>query len=242
MMILPVADAAAQAQKPPSAWKRRAELAGSIFLGNRPQSVLTTQVGATHADSAFEFGGNARFTYATASDEGSRYVSQRSWMGSLNLDLWPYAGQSPFLLGTLESSLEKRIDLRASGGVGHKLTFVDDGRSTANLSIAVLGERSWLQTKEGEQEVSSLARFSGRLRLKRKIGNRVELNHETYFRPEVYHMNRFNFTNNASASYRMNGLVQLKVSYLDNFDSEARSRGARSNYDAQIVAGIQAEF
>ena len=72
-----------------------------------------------------------RFTYGAATDDGERYVSQRSWMGSLNLDLWPHAGQSPFLLGTLESSLERRIDLRASGGFGHKLTFVDDGESLA---------------------------------------------------------------------------------------------------------------
>ena len=204
--------------------------------------MLTTQIGATHADSTFEFGGSARFTYATATEDGERYVSQRSWLGSLNLDLWPYAGQSPFLLGTLESSMEKLIDLRASGGVGHKLTFADDERSTASLSIAVLGERSWLQTREGGQEVISLARFSGRLRLRRKVGERVELNHETYFRPEVYHMNRFNFTNSASIGYQLNGVMQLRASYLDNFDSEARARGARSNYDAQIVVGIQAQF
>lgn len=242
LLLIPIAPAAAQEPAPRSAWKRKVELAGSLFLGNKPQSVLTTQLGASHADSTFEFGGSMRFTYATATDEGERYVSQRSWIGSLNLDLWPHAGQSPFLLGTVESSMEKRIDLRASGGVGHKLTFVEDSRATANLSIAVLGERSWLQTKEDGQEIRSLARFSGRLRLRRKLGERMELNQETYFRPEVYNMDHFTFTNSASASYRMNSLVQLKASYLDNYDSGARARGARSNYDAQVVVGIQAEF
>lgn len=223
-------------------WKRTVELAGSLFLGNKPQSVLTTRLKASHADSTFEFGGDMRFTYGTASDEGERYVSQRSWLGSLSLDVWPHAGQSPFLLATMESSLERRIDLRASGGVGHKLTFVDDGRSLANLSIAILGERSWLPTKEDGKEVSSLARFSGRLRLRRDINGRVELNGETYFRPEVYHMTRFTFTNSASASFRMNDLVHLKASYLDNYDSVAKLRGARSNYDGQVVIGVQADF
>lgn len=227
---------------PPPSWKRSVELAGSLFLGNKPQSVLTTRLNAAHADSIFEFGGDVRFTYGTATDDGERYVSQRSWLGSLSLDLWPHAGQSPFLLATLESSLERRIDLRASGGVGHKLTFVDDGRSQANLSIAILGERSWLPTKEEGKERISLARFSGRLKLGHKLGERVEVNGETYFRPEVYRMTQFTFTNSASATFRMSELVDLKASYLDNYDSTALLRGARSNYDGQVVIGVQADF
>ena len=228
--------------KKPSNWKRTGELAGSIFLGNKPQTVLTTRLNVSHADSTFEFGSALRFTYGSASDEGERYVSQRSWLGSVNADLWPYAGQSPFLLATLESSLERRINLRASGGAGHKLTFVDDGTSLANLSIAILAERSWLPTKDRGQEISSLARFSGRVRVKRRLGERAVLNAETYFRPEAYHMTRFTVTNSASASFRMNELVSLKASYLDNYDSVAQERGARSNYDGQVVLGVEADF
>ncbi|MHB1222778.1 MAG: DUF481 domain-containing protein [Gemmatimonadaceae bacterium] len=227
---------------PRPTWKRTVELAGSLFLGNKSQGVLTTRLKAAHSDSIFEFGGDMRFTYGAATDDGERYVSQRSWMGSLNLDLWPHAGQSPFLLATLESSLERRIDLRASGGVGHKMSFIDDGESLADLSIAILGERSWLPTREDGDEIISLARFSGRLKLRRRLGSRVELSGETYFRPEVYHMTRFTFTNSASASFRMNELVNLKASYLDNYDSVARLRGARSNYDGQVVLGVQADF
>jgi hypothetical protein len=237
-----VATTTAPQPRPRPAWKRTVELAGSLFLGNKTQGVLTTRLKASHSDSTFTAGGDMRFTYGAATDDGERYVSQRSWMGSLNLDLWPHAGQSPFLLGTLESSLERRIDLRASGGFGHKLTFVDDGESLANLSVAILGERSWLPTREDGKEIISLARLSGRLRLRRKLGGRVELNGETYFRPEVYHMTRFTFTNSASASFRMNELVNLKASYLDNYDSVARLRGARSNYDGQVVLGVQADF
>ena len=40
----------------------------------------------------------------------------------------------------------------------------------------------------------------------------------------------------------MTELVNLKVTYLDNYDSEARGRGAKSNYDGQLVLGIAAEF
>ncbi len=234
--------AAPEAEKKPSNWKRTGELAGSLFLGNKPQTVLTTRLRASHADSTFEFGSDLRFTYGSASDEGERYVSQRSWFGSINADLWPHASQSPFLLATLESSLERRIDLRASGGAGHKLTFVDDGTSLANLSVALLAERSWLPTKENGREITSLARFSGRVRLRRRVGGRAVFNAETFFRPEAYHMTRFTLTNSASASFRMNELINLKASYLDNYDSRARDRGARSNYDGQVVLGIEADF
>ena len=138
--------------KPPSAWKRTVELAGSLFLGNKPQTVLTTRGRASHADSTYELGADFRFIYGSATEDGNHFVSQRSWLGALNLDFWPHARQSPFLLGTVESSLERRIDLRTSGGVGHKITFADRPAAGASLSLAVLGERTRAPTARGRDD------------------------------------------------------------------------------------------
>ena len=225
-----------------SAWASVVELAGSLFFGNEPQTVLTTRARTTHADSTYEFGADVRFVYGEAGTDGERTVSQRLWFGSVNLDLWPFASQSPFLLGTVESSLARRVDVRVSAGVGHKLTFVENARALANLSLAVLGERSRLPTAEGGTLTESLARLSARVRLRRKVGTRAELGHETSFRPELEALQRFTFTNSSSASYRMNERLQMKLTYLDSYDSESRARGARSNYDGQVVLGVSADF
>ncbi|HEU4629868.1 MAG TPA: DUF481 domain-containing protein [Gemmatimonadaceae bacterium] len=227
----------------PSAWKRTLELAGSLFVGNKPQTVLTTRGKASHADSTFEMGADVRFTYGETSQEGgAREVSQRTWVASVNLDLWPYSAQSPFLLGTVESSFERRIDIRLSGGVGHKFTFVDTPRALANFSVAILAERSRLPTKTDGIEVQQLARFSARVRLRRQMGARTSVSHEVNFRPEYANLNQYTLSNNLSATYRLNEVVNLKLNYLDNFDTEARGRGARSNYDGQLVVGVQADF
>ncbi|HEY0971620.1 MAG TPA: DUF481 domain-containing protein [Gemmatimonadales bacterium] len=225
-----------------SKWKRTMELAGSVFVGNKPQTVLTTRGTTSHRDSTFELSADLRFTYGESNRDGEREVSQRLWYGSASVDVWPHAGHSPFLLGTVESSFERRIDLRVSGGVGHKMTFVSDGRSLANLSIAMLGEHSRLPGSDGEIVTEELARLSLRLRLRRKMSERAELSHETFYRPEYASMTSFTFSNAVTAGYKMNDAVALKVSYLDNYDSEARGRGAHSNYDGQLVVGVQADF
>jgi hypothetical protein len=225
-----------------SAWKRGLELAGSLFVGNKPQTVLTTRGRASHRDSTFELSLDARFTYGESYRDSTTEVSQRNWLGNVTLDLWPHAGHSPFLLTTIESSFERRIDLRINGGVGHKMTFVNTPEALANLSLAMLGEHSRLPDKEGAVITEELTRLSARLRLRRRVGGRTELSHESFFRPELHSLTRYTFSNSTSAGYKMNDMVALKVSYLDNYDSEARGRGAESNYDGQLVVGVQADF
>lgn len=234
--------AGAQAEKKQGPWKRNLELSGSVFVGNRPQTVLTTRGRLSHSDSTFELGGDLRFTYGELSEDGERAVSQRSWLGTANLDLWPHARQSPFLLGTVETSLERRIDLRVSGGIGHKVTFVDEKGASANLSVALLGERSRLPNAEGIIQVEKLARFSTRLRLSRQVGSRATLSLESFYRPEYSELDQYTFANTSSVGYKVNDVLNLKLTYQDNYDSEARGRGAESNYDGQLVVGIAAAF
>lgn len=236
----------AQASKDPqgatSPWKRTLDLAGSLFIGNRPQTVLTTRGRLSHADSTFELGGDVRFTYGEANEDGERVVGQRSWLGTVNLDVYPHARHSPFVLGTVETSLERRIDMRVSGGVGHKLTFVDTERAKANLSLALMGERSRLPGADGAVTVESLARFSTRVRASRRIGTRLALSMESFYRPEADRFSEYTFANTASLGYQVNSRLNLKLTYQDNYDSLARGRGARSNYDGQLVVGLSAEL
>jgi len=245
--VRPLSPDVAPAPPPPvpklvRVWKRSIELAGNLFLGSKPQSVLTTRGRASHADSTFELATDVRFTYGESSEDGARAVSQRQWLGTATLDLWPFASQSPFLLAGVESSLQRRIRLRVSGGIGHKMTFVDSEAALANLSVALLGERSQLPGADGLVTEERLARLSARLRLRRQIGERTSLSHESFFRPALYDLTAYTVSNSAAATYRVSETLNLKASYLDNYDSEARARGATTNYDGQVVLGLVADF
>ena len=126
-------------------WSIENAISGSLFFGNTRQTLITTRSSVGHADSAFELKGSVRFTYGESSNEDDdAFVSKRSWIGSLNYDHRPFARYSTFLISTVETSLEKRIDFRYDFGVGEKLTFVRTETTRADVSLALLGERTLL--------------------------------------------------------------------------------------------------
>jgi Protein of unknown function, DUF481 len=222
-------------------WDVKGELSASLFFGNTQQSVVTTHTSVTHSDSTFELGTDARFTYGEARDaNGESFVSQRSWLGALSGDFQPFATVSPFLLATIESSFEKRIDLRYSAGAGGKLTIVRRPGTKLSVSLALLGERSFFP--DTVNDTPALVRWSARLKATREISDRVSLTHVTFYRPKVSALGRFAVISNSSAAYKLNEITSLTLTFLDNYDSEATSRGARSNNDGQLVVGVLAVF
>ena len=222
-----------------------AELSASLFFGNVEQTLATMRTSYERADSSHALRGEVRFNYGeTEDDEGQRHVSRRSWLGSANLDWRPYATHSQFVLATVESSLEKRIDLRYSGGLGHKVLLVGGERSRVDVSLAVLAERTL--TAE-EQDVAAvpdelLARWSARFRARHDFSDRVSFRSETFYRPAFGAAGRFTFSTTTSLAYRMTTFASLRITFQDNYDSEARRRGARTNNDGELVIGLLGEF
>lgn len=223
-------------------WDIEAEVSGSLFFGNTRQTLVTTRSRFSHADSTDRFSLGGRFTYGESSDEDDDpFVSKRSWNGSFNYDLLPFARWSYFLLGTAESSLEKRIDFRYNAGAGSKLTFVRTGTSLADISLALLGERTYFPSALPDDD-EALVRWSARGRYSREVNDRVRVSHETFYRPVVDAFDRFTITSTTSVAIRLARFANLSVSFLDNYDSEAKDRGARSNNDGQLVLGVLASF
>jgi hypothetical protein len=52
----------------------------------------------------------------------------------------------------------------------------------------------------------------------------------------------FTLTSRTSLAYKMTTSLALQASFLDNYDSEARDRGARSNNDGELLFGLSATF
>lgn len=225
-----------------SGWKRSVELAANLFLGAETQTVLTSRGQVAHADSSFELGLDARYTYGSTTREGERALTQRSWLTTFSLDGWPLARHSPFALALAESSFERRIRFRVSAGLGHKLTFARSEHGQGSLSLALIGERTTAPDSLDVLATERLVRWSARLRFRHRIGDRGESVLESFFRPTVKAFDHFTSSNTVSLGYRMTRAVLAKVSYLDNYDSEAKLRGAASGYEGQLMLGVQADF
>ncbi|HUF27210.1 MAG TPA: DUF481 domain-containing protein [Gemmatimonadaceae bacterium] len=222
-----------------------AELNGSLVFGNTEQMLISMRTGIERRDSTVALRTEARFNYGESSTEDEpRSVHRRSWLGSINLDYRPFAAQVPFLLATVESSLEKRIDIRYSGGAGHKMNLVRTDRSTVDMSVALLAERTITHatTAAPAAGAETLARWSARFRAQHDFTENVTFRSETFYRPAVAELGSFTFSSTTSLGYRMNRFLQLRFSFQDHYDSEARTRGARTNNDGELLVGILTEF
>lgn len=224
-------------------WNAKSEAGVSLFFGNTEQRVITTHGNISHADSTFELQTDVRFSYGEASaDSGQRIVSKRSWIASISFDHQPFTRFSPFFSGSVESSLEKRIHLRYNAGLGGKLTFFRNDGTDANLSLALLGEKT---ISSGEQPAglqTTILRWAATAKIRHKIDEKLSVSTETVYRPSAPQLSQFTFTNTTAFQYQMNHDVGLTVSLLDNYDSQAMERGARDNNDGQLLFGVLTTF
>jgi len=219
------------------------ELGASLFFGNTQQVTFTNRSQASRADSVMEVALGWDVTYGEATAEsGDTFVNRRSWIGLGSLDFLPHSPLSPFLFGTLEASLQKRIDRRFSGGAGAKLTFIRSDVGLLDLSAAVLAERT---TPRADPPVPSelQARWSVRSRARRAFDeDRLALAAEALYVPAFDDPGDFTFRGATSLSFALSSVVSLKVSFVDEYDSGARGRGARTNNDGQLLFSILSRF
>jgi len=227
-------------------WTAKSDASVSLFFGNTEQRVVTTHGSVGHADSTFELQTDLRFSYGEASaDSGERIVSKRSWFASVSFNHQPFTRFSPFFAGSVESSLEKRIDLRYAVGAGANVNVVDEEGSQVDFSIAALGERTVASPAEGADTtapVTSLLRGSARVRVEHALDPRVRVTSETTYQPALRAFDRFTVQSLTSLAYQMHRMLALTLSLRDSYDSEARLRGARENNEGEVVLGLQSKF
>jgi len=246
-MVAAIAATASSLPAQQVGWKSHVEASASVFFGAVSQRLAVFGTSLSHADSSFETSGSFQFRYGEAADaDRDQFVSARSWLSSVSLDATPFATVSPFFFGTAESSLEKRIRTRVSGGSGAKWTFASSDRTNASISLAALAEYT---RPLGEPSASvsptadqTLWRWSWRVKGSRRMGERMTVSHVTFYRPVIDAPSRYTITTNTSVALGLTERMGLSLSLVDNYDSEARQRGAPSNNDGQFLVGLQADF
>lgn len=237
------------AQEATTVWERSLELSGNYLYGNTDQAILSFRSGVARNDSTVALRVDTRFLIGVTDRENEgRVMDRRSWVLSGSVDFHQYARQSQFLFGSVEQSLELRIDRRVSGGIGEKIIVVNDSVSKVDVSLGVLGEQSILPEAPNTGALvrpsnnRSLVRLSGRLRYRRNLTSRVGVDHVTFYRPEISAFNRYLASSVSALSYSVGKNTNLRLSLQNDFDSLARSRGSRSNQNGQLLVGANTKF
>jgi hypothetical protein len=226
-------------------WSGTAEASGNLLYGAARGRVASAALGVGRADSTLQVRGDAQFTYADAraGDDDRTKVTARAFRSTLALDHRPYARLSPFAFGGVETSLQQRVASRVSGGAGAKLTLHRHGDDDVSVSLALLAERTrTLHPTDDEPRATERVRWSWRVRVRRRFSEAVRLTHVTFYQPAVDRPGRYTVDSNTGLAVTVTRALALTAALRERYDSEARTRGARSNHDGQVLFGVRATF
>ncbi len=230
-------------EAPPRRWKGSVQANGSILFGNTDQRVLGGRAALTRADSLLEVDAGVQALYGDAeTEDGVRQVTKRLWIGTVSIDYRPAMRTSPFVFGSVESSLEKRLAARYGVGIGAKRTFVRTERREVSLSVALLDEQTRPLDPPAGGGGTRITRWSVRGRLRHSFDDRLRLSHVTFWQPSVTAIARYLVRSSTEIDYALTKELGLSLSLLDNYDSQARERGARVNNDGQLLVGVSARW
>jgi hypothetical protein len=176
-------------------------------------------------------------------EDDAREVTARATRLSLGVDHRPFATVSPFWFGSVESSLQQRVDRRYSTGAGAKYTFFRENEDDVSASLALLWEHTRALDPEPPTPLNrTQARWSLRVRARRQLTETTRLEHVTFYQPAVQRFGRYTAESTTSLAVTILTRVAVTATLRDRYDSEARSRGARSNHDGQLLFGARASF
>lgn len=228
---------------PPNPWSGTIQANGTAFFGSSDQRVVGARSTVARTDSSFELGASAQVVYGDAKRTGeARRVSKRTLRGTVSLDYRPHASLSPFVLGTLESNLEKKIESRYSISVGAKQTLIRTPQSETSISAALLDEFTVPVVLTDDAPSTRLTRWSFRGRVRHRFDDRLRASHVTFYMPSARTSARYLVRSTSEAHYAITRVVNLTTSLQVNYDSEAIARGALVNHDGQLLFGIGAKW
>jgi hypothetical protein len=225
--------------------KTEGEIAGSFFFGNTRQTVASTRAQFERSDSAFTFRVLGRFNYGELTQElGGTIVNKRSWETGANYDFHPYADFSPFVKVLWESSFENKIDRRMSAGAGTRYNVVRTPGTDLVLSMGAAGERTYPLNTTGVTtvETTTLARGLAALRWRRDFTPTLTFTSESAYQPALTVSDDYTVTSVNTLKVKLASFAALTLTFRDNYDNRAVSRGARVNNDGEALVGLLTTF
>ena len=242
LVVTPLGLVAQQAGEETRNWAAKGELGGSAFFGNTSQSAVTAALSGDVGRGRLKLDGRMGFAYGrTANDAGETMTNKRAWDLTVRLDFDSGTSVGGFIVSRVESVLEKNIALRYSLGPGGKYEMGGNG-TTADFNLALLVEKT-IPREEAGVPNEVVAKWAAGFRLERRAGDgRVRFETSTSIAPELRELGVFTLTSRSSLAFQLSQRIGVQFSFVDSYDSEAESRGARSNNDGQIFFGVVGTF
>jgi Protein of unknown function, DUF481 len=224
-------------------WRTRAELGASVFFGNTSQTAVTSAASAERTSPVLGVLSRAAFTYGEGTDEqGIASVNKRAWNLAIDLSFDPEKPFNVFVRGKTESIFEKKIELRYNGGVGGKYQFLRSETGRAEFSLAVLSEKTIPRDETG-RESTVVGKWASRFYMTRALADgRITFESETSYEPEFDDAGVFILNSKNSLAFQLSERLALQFSFVDQYDSEAKGRGARTNNDGQLFFSVVSTF
>jgi hypothetical protein len=224
-------------------WHSVVEANASTLFGATSQTLtaLAGDVSDNRDHLAADF--NVKFRYGEAEDANRvKFVNARGIDIAASADIAPKERFSPFFLGAGQTSLEARIASRVSGGAGAKWTFAKSNTGSASLSLALLGERTAALADTLGRSVETNLRYSWRVKMDQRIDDKLSVSHVTFYAPIASALSRYTITSTTVASYAVRKPLALTLTFSDNYDSQAASRGASENNNGAVLFGVRGTF
>ena len=238
-LALMVSPAHGQARR----WSAKTELGASVLFGNTSQLAMTTSLSGTLERGSLDLAGRTGFAYGEASTtEGDSFVNKRAWDAALDINFGPGIALKGLVRGKIESIFEKKIDLRFNAGAGGRYQFGSGDDSQAELSLALLAEKTIPREGAGEEE-GVVGKWSARFKVVRGAdGGRLRFESDTAYEPEASDLSVYTLTSRNSLAFQLNERIAVQLSFVDAFDTGAIDRGARSNNDGQLFFSLVSTF
>lgn len=225
-----------------SAWHATVEANASTLFGASSQTLTSAALGLSHVGEGFTADARLAFHYGESEDENQiKFVAARGWSATASVDGTPQGRFSPFFSLAAEASLEKRLASRRSAGAGAKWVFARSSSGSASVSVAILGERT-VALSDTAIPPTRAARWSWRMKMQQKVDDRLSFTHVTFYAPFVNAPAQYTITSTSVGSYAITKAVGLALTFTDNYDSQARLRGAPTNNDGSLLFGVRGTF
>lgn len=197
-------------------WGAEIGFALSTAGGNEDLTVLTSELGLTHLETAryeLTFGGRVRY----GRSEGTEVA--RNLRGTVNAEFWPGAPWSPFITATAEHDPFRRLDLRWNSGSGIKRTFWRQGWSEVSLSGAILYAFERVESELALPEVTHMARWSWRARVRHRLQEGTRVEQVVFFQPAWGRIGDYLLEAHSSGRVALSESLALTTSLLYQRDS-----------------------
>lgn len=203
------------AQDVPDRWNVLVELGFNGASGNSSFGILRTGAKAKYLQTDHaEFEATALLRYGSNDEK----VIADDAKATLKLDLSPKGKWSPFFFADLARDGIRRIDARFNGGAGGKYTFWDGDSGKASLSAAALYDYQNFKVDlgSGDPESESLARWSLRTKLEKKLSASSTFEQVVFYQPAFSHIGDyvFDMTNSLSTQVVSRLSLALEHQYL----------------------------